>query len=230
MKSTPLLAAALVCASFTLPTAGQIFIDVGDHNLLPDRAGQEVSIFVTGGMPIAGLSLNVQIADGFPDVPGSLIDGPDITGIDVETDTIFDSNNTGAVAPVGGSQLAFRYITTASGTVPADGLLATFTFDTTGLFSGVFDFQLDNVFGLMGPGTGPTQFFDGVGAEIAPSILDGTLTIVPEPAQAASLIALSALVTVLGVRYGGRGISILAKQHAASNPVPNKGAAHPPRS
>src|SRR5690606_30031634 len=137
MKPASLLVASLVSAAVTLPAAGQIFIDVGDHILLPNRAGQEVSIYVTGGTPVAGLSLNAQIADGYPDVPGSSIDGPDITAIDVETDTIFDSNNTGAVIPVSGPQLAFRYITTSSGTVPAEGLLATFTFDTTGVSSGV---------------------------------------------------------------------------------------------
>jgi hypothetical protein len=41
-----------------------------------------------------------------------------------------------------------------SGTVPADGLLATLTIDTTGLTTGQFDFLLNP------PATGPTAFAD----------------------------------------------------------------------
>ena len=134
-------------------------IDVGDHFLLPNTPGQQIQIFVTGGDEVQGLNFNVQVEDGGPEVSqwngGPGIDGPEITTIDVESG-IFNGNNNGAVNPESPSvipQWEGRYITTETGTVIADGLLATITVDTTGFTEGSFSLILgdENL-------NGPTDF------------------------------------------------------------------------
>ena len=72
-------------------------INVGNHLLRPNTAGQTIDINVaSGGQPVQGVTLNLQVADGYPDVGGSTIDGPNITAATViGTGTIFAGNNTG---------------------------------------------------------------------------------------------------------------------------------------
>src|SRR5262245_47437704 len=127
IRTTVLVAAAALLLGRPHLVSAQIAVQVGDHNLLPNLPGQTIQIFVTGGGAIAGVSLNVQVADGYPDVPGSATDGPDITGIDLVTGTIFAANNTGATDPGSVDQVGLRNITTSANTVPADGILATLT-------------------------------------------------------------------------------------------------------
>lgn len=110
-------------------------ISVGAHRLEPDKAGQVIQIHVTGGEAVDGLDFFLQVADGGPEVGGS-IDGPAITNVDIFTATAFDGNNTGEHAD--GSltpQFWQSGTSTKSGTVTADGPLATVTIDTTGFFS-----------------------------------------------------------------------------------------------
>ena len=122
---------------------GTASVPVGTHTLQPNTPGQRVQIFVTGGLAVQGMNFNAQIADGGPELGGS-IDGPDITGVDVLAGTIFANNNTGQQNPGSFSQLGIRYTTTNTGTVNASGLLGTITIDTTGFSSGGFDLRLDN--------------------------------------------------------------------------------------
>ncbi|HUT58008.1 MAG TPA: hypothetical protein VNA25_09190 [Phycisphaerae bacterium] len=116
-------------------------INVDDHGLLPNTPGQVINISVTGGEQVNGLQFNLQVADGGPENGGS-IDGPVITNVDILTGTIFDGNNWGDLGwgPIPGpgpAQLWESWTLTASDTVPAAGLLAKVTFDTTGFFDAI---------------------------------------------------------------------------------------------
>ncbi len=153
-----------------------ILIDVGNFPLLPNTAGQEIVIEVSGGDLVQGLNFNAQIGDGGVDLGGVTV-GPSIEDIDILAGTIFDGNNTGAVDPelLGGVDfplVEFRTTTTNNGTVAAAGLLATLTIDTTGFFSGEFPLILSATL------NGPTDF-----AGVSATITDGTITIVPEPSS-----------------------------------------------
>ncbi|MBL7041137.1 MAG: putative Ig domain-containing protein [Pirellulaceae bacterium] len=116
--------------------AHDLAIVVGAHVLLPNTPGQVIPICVSGGLDVQGVVLNVQIADGYADVPGSVNDGPNITNIDlVGPDTVFGGvANTGANFIETREQIWIVGTATTSGAVLADGVLAYVTIDTTGWF------------------------------------------------------------------------------------------------
>ena len=119
-------------------------IDVGTHVLHPDTANQTIQLFITDALAdtqAQGLNLRVQIADGGFEAGGSIL-GPMINQVDILTGTIFDANNTGQIDNLSLPQIFVQTTTTATGTVGADGLLATFNFDTTGIMSGTYAFML----------------------------------------------------------------------------------------
>ena len=101
---------------------------------------------------------------------------PIITAVDLETG-IFSGNNDGQVDLGSIPQVAMLSITTSSGTVFADGVLARLEIDTTGYFG-------DQTWTLWLNGTlnGATDF-----APTAASITDGSIHI-PEPTSMALLI------------------------------------------
>ena len=154
-------------------------IVVGEHELLPDTPNQSIEIMVSGGDNVQGLNFRVQVADGGTHpMAGGSIDGPMISNIDLLSGTIFDGNNTGQNDILSLPQVWVQSTTSANDTVPADGLLATVTIDTTGFMEGEFDLRvgdtLDNA----------TDF-----AGVAVDITDGLLRIsVPEPASATVLL------------------------------------------
>ena len=174
-KSTTTAAATaaltLLCAAAASAAPA---IAVGDLTLLPDTPGQTVTLSVTGGDAVEVLNFNAQIGDG--GAGGRT--GPAITAADVLTGTIFAANNLGQDDPGSLPQLAIRSTFTESGTVPADGLLATLTVDTTGYAGGTFPLL------LAGTLNGDTDF-----GPTAAVITNGTITIsdVPEPAGLALL-------------------------------------------
>jgi len=176
-----------------LATAAQAAtITVGDHQLLPNTAGQTIVITVTGGDATQGVALNAQIADGGPDAadlggtPAGL--GPAFTGGSVTAGTIYAANNTGDqdlnTPNPPGQPLPFRQVfwhqtSTASGSVAANGILAILTVDTTGFTSlSPGDLGLGKWSLILGPNqiNGPTNF-----GSFTPTIIDGSITIVPEP-------------------------------------------------
>ncbi len=182
-----LLVLAAACPALAGPT-----IDVGDIELLPGTAGQEVQFYATATVDdlVQGLNFYIQIADGGPEAaaielasdPG--IEGPHITGVDLLTGTIFEGNNDGqygGTSPL--PQLWDANVSTVEGTVVANGLIATVTFDTTewgpesvGLswdlkLSGVAEGVLDLYSGFAGPG--PPEW----AGEIPTEIFNGTITI-----------------------------------------------------
>ena len=166
-----LLVLAVSLAPFPARCTATPMITVGDIELLPDAANQMVDLLVTGGDPIPGMNFNLQIADGGPAAGGTVI-GPSVVA-DLEKNTIFDGNNTGAVnvedPPL--PQAEFATIVTDSGTVAAEGILARLSFDTTGFVTGKFPLLLTATL------NGDTDFVD-----VFPEIENGMLVIVPEPA------------------------------------------------
>lgn len=149
-------------------------IRVGDHVLLPNAPGQRVPVYISGGQSIQGVVLNVQIDDGYPDVPGSRADGPNITAVDLANlETIF-----GGVANTGNNLMETREqiwvagTATSSGTVTAEGLLAIVTLDTTGHYEtdGPWELRLADTFNGDANLQGPT-------GQIRPVIENGEIRI-----------------------------------------------------
>ncbi len=157
------------------PALAQPTIVVGDRELLPDTADQTIAISVSGGDAVAGLDFFVQIDTGAA--------GPVITDLDILTGTIFDGNNNGGSPLFQDNWTAAFITTTTTGTVAADGLLATVTVDTTGLQFGDGPWMMTLDFGTF------TTSFAGVAANITP----GTLSIVPEPSTVVMLLGVLAL-------------------------------------
>lgn len=166
---------AAVGAMAMASAANAAVITVGSHTLLPNLAGQQVQLFVTGGEMIQGIDFNLQVADGGPGAFGTIV-GPKITAVDLMTGTVFAGNSGGSSDPGSVPQLAIRAITTNPGTfVAANGLLATVTVDTTGFATGTWAFSMSST------ANGPTKLF-GVPNPVT-TILDGSLAVVvPEPA------------------------------------------------
>lgn len=166
--------------------AGPIVV-VGDFDLAPNTAGQTIQISVNGGDSVQGLNFNVQIGDGGTDVGGSDI-APRITDVDILSGSIFDGNNTGQSSLAGFDLFRAVTTTTNSGSVSADGLLATLTIDTTGFGAGTWPLQLQTT------AIGASDF-----AGVPMVITDGSITVVPEPATVVMTVQASILCLSLGV-------------------------------
>jgi len=152
---------------------------VGNHYVLPNTPNQVITIQVTGGGQIAGEDLFAQIGDG-----GTFNSGinmkPVFTNVDIIGGSIFAGNNTGAAGDPNGGNTSHPLIwvdstTTLSGTVSADGLLATLNIDTTGLTSGSFPLLLSGVASHFGSFT--TTLVNASGNPIPLNITNGTLTL-----------------------------------------------------
>jgi hypothetical protein len=151
---------AVLMAMARIASAGPT-VTAGTHRLDPGLAGQAIQVMVSGGEAVQGLELNAQVADG--------ASGPTFETSDILTGTIFAANNTGA--NLGGyvdPQRLYQGTTTASGTVPADGLLATITLSTIGVAVGQYDLLLQNDL------EGSTNFAD---PSVAPTLQDGTILV-----------------------------------------------------
>ena len=186
--TSPLTALRLVTSPVLSAASASPFpsIDVGDHVLQADTPGQTITIRVSGSQPVSGLNLLVQIGDGGPALGGTA--GPQITDVNVATGILGDGLPYLEAAPLKLPHAAASYIAiTMSGvSVPADGVLAELTLDTTGFAVGTWDLKLAGV--LTGyPGPHNTDF-----AGIPADIHNGSITIVPEPATL-SLLALAVL-------------------------------------
>jgi hypothetical protein len=162
---------------------GSIVIDVGDHFLVPNTAGQTIVLLVSGSEPVDGLNLNVQVADGGPGV-GGMISGPSITSVDLLTGTIFAPNHTAPQDPGSFPQLAIRTVNTSSGAVLAAGQLVTLTVSTVGFVDGTWELKLSDTL------NGPTDF-----AGVPATITDGSITLraIPEPNGILGLLLPAAL-------------------------------------
>lgn len=175
-----LMSMALVaCSALTALAAPTI--TVGDHALLPNTPGQVIPILASGIGPAdntAGIDLFLVLGGGTT--------GPIVTGLDmIGAGTIFNGNNNGQSGfgppydPP--SRELVGLVSTVSGSVDPNGVLAYLTVDTTGLTAGSFSLSLTSDV------LGHSVLYSTGGAQTV--LIDGTLSVVPEP----SSIALGAL-------------------------------------
>ena len=149
--------AVLVFASAAIATpsidAGTIYVDMDSSNWL-------VKVYATGGDAVQGMEFNITLGIGGPVIVED--------SVDVITGTIFDGNNGGGFDGYGGGvgyyYEAYMGVVTASGTVAADGLIATFVIDATGVDHGEYIFNLANQ-------EGNTTFTDLVLANLTNGVL-----------------------------------------------------------
>jgi len=180
---------AALCLALALGASAaraDLTITVDTYHLEPNTPYQPVHIYVSGGDAVEAVQVECQIDNGALNGP---ITAPTISELDVVTGTIFSSNHFGQTPPLTGvinSWLATRGTWTSSGTVAADGLLATVYIDTRGFTSPTGTWSLK----LSGTRNGSTVFGD-----IQPTIINGTISLepVPEPATALFLVAGAAL-------------------------------------
>lgn len=160
----PLLVGGAAVAFFAAnASAVNPTITVGNSVLLPNRANQNITINVSGGVAVSGLDFNVEIAAGGTVNGGTA--GPAITAVNLVTGTIFGGNNSGQQNFTSNSPQVYEGgIATTSGTVNATGLLATLTIDTTGFQGNTFSLKLSG-FGNAGA-SGNTDF--GVDSNLNP--------------------------------------------------------------
>ncbi len=184
------IAVIAVCLGLVGVAHGQLSINVGDHDLLPNQSGQTIEVYVAGGDPIQNVDVYAQIGDGGP-LGGGSVSGPAFTLLnlfddDPLTSFIFDPDNDGLRRnpPYGVlvPQIAYEGIM-VSGTAPisANGLLAIFTIDTTGYTEGTWNLL------LTGTNAGNTIFGYG-GNEVPMTVTNGSITVIPEPASLSILL------------------------------------------
>ena len=182
-----------------------LVVDVGDVELLEDTAGQIVSFLATGPDEVQGLNFNIQVADGGPIAGGSV--SAVITAIDiVGPGTVFETNNTGQQGGVIVPQIAGVSTTTISGRVPAEGVLAFVTFDTTGLFAASFDPVPLLLAGTLNGDTDFAGSIDSAGNTVEFTVNNGTLSLtsaIPEPG---SFVIFGVLGLAAGLRRTRRSV------------------------
>jgi hypothetical protein len=177
-------------------------INVGNILLAADTAGQTRQFFVTGAEQVGGLEFDIQVGDG-GSAFGGVDTGPRITAIDLKTGTIFGASSN--QADTASFPLARQSTVDLNvGTVLDNGLIATVTFDTTGILTPLTrNLLLKGVAGSFN-----THFVDGTLANNVPTtIIDGTVAVVvPEPAPA----ALTGVLVAAGLlkRRGWRAFSL----------------------
>ena len=184
------IAVIAVCLGIVGIAHGELSIVVGDHNLLPNKSGQTIEIYVTGGSQVENVDVYAQIGDGGP-LGGGSIPGPEFTRLDLFDGTsspfIFNGRNTGRASGTTNGvivpQIAHEGTTipVSTGSFGAGGLLAVFTIDTTGYDSRTWDLR------LTGGNAGDTAF--GYGGNVVPmTVTNGTITVIPEPASLSILL------------------------------------------
>jgi len=131
------------CLSLASLTLNGATFDIGDFVLLPNTRDQTIEIHVHGGDLIQGEDLYFQIGDGgyLEGINAGHDSRPVLTGIDVVTGTFYGDNYVEPVYGLG-ALMGSASVVTASETVAAEGLLATLTIDTTGLFAGSSEFAI----------------------------------------------------------------------------------------
>jgi hypothetical protein len=211
---TPGVIRVLVLTIASLLSAGlslqaQLTIQLPNLDLQPNLANQDFTFLVQNisGLDVllTGVQLELIVADGGPGVGGSIV-GPAIQQVSVTTPgtLLFGSNNTtdrghGAYP---GNEVFQRLTSTSSGTVTISAgsspTLATITFDTTGVAPGEYSWSA-----ATSP-NGPSFFTDmSSGGVLNPTLIDGTLTVVPEPQQYALAVGLGLLAAAFGRRWLG---------------------------
>jgi hypothetical protein len=186
-------------------------IVVGDHVLQPNQAGQVISLYMTGsdayGFSTVRTFINGDVA-GAPVISHvfgtivSTIPGANLTG------SIWEGGAAGvynsppyATASIGdGLQTGATFqLSNPLDPSTTPGLYVTFTFDTTGVAPGVYSFSLTD------SPIGPTEIFSGLTPDLEPiptplEIINGSLTVVPEPGSLALALAAMAGMAFVAIR------------------------------
>jgi hypothetical protein len=161
-------------------------------SLLPNRAGQELTLRVTGGGPVTGFLLRAQLGDGM----GPQIE-PKFQSIDFGGGiwSGLDTNRSGG--PISGFEQYAQcsiVLEHSGDQVSANGVVAKLIIDTTGVFSGTYSLALrDTDIGADSAFIGPNL------EEIGISVANNSISIVPEPSTFA-MIACAGL-GLLGYRF-----------------------------
>ena len=178
----PLFLAIVLAIGVPTVAAADSTIPVGNYSLLPDTPGQVIQIPVSGTDMAPGADLAVQVGDGGPELGGTL--GPAITSIGLTSGTIFDVPDAVQSTPAGNiPQVWFTSVALTSdnpSSVPANGVLANVTIDTTGFSSGAFALLLANVAPSLAP---PNGYSTDLTFEVPNLTIDnGSITIIPAAA------------------------------------------------
>ena len=195
LRPKNVLLTALIASA--VPVAAQQFIiDLPDLLLQPNTPGQSFDLYVQNddvAFPVTGIRVELMVADGGTEAGGT-VQGPAISNVDVTSGTAFASPNNngpggqGSVVP----QLFERSTLTPSGTVnipSGSSKFATVTFDTTGFGPGTeVSYTVNTGPERNGPTVYHTQFGD-----YQPTLINGTLTVVPEPSQYAVISGVACL-------------------------------------
>ena len=186
MKKTIGMAGVLVGLFWANAALAEIIVTLGDQTLLPDTAGQEVAISVTGDERISGMILRLSVTGGAV-----------ITDVDLVDGTIFEPApfpSASTILPASEGVFEIIILDPFDPTitdVEPNGLLATVTLSTEGVTSS--DFAIS----LISPTEGPTQFANVAGLPVSDAevILPGRGVLVPEPGGLMAWLALASLVS-----------------------------------
>ncbi|MFK7736659.1 MAG: PEP-CTERM sorting domain-containing protein [Pirellulaceae bacterium] len=184
------IAALLTLASSKTTHADPILIDYGVVeggirfiDLLPNTPNQVVQLFASGIADeggVNGFELDIQIGDGGEDLGGSDV-GPVFASVDLETGTVWDESSTQDDVQV--FPLARQSTIEGPSLLNTDGLIGSFTIDTTGFAGTELEFRMTGVADVF-----DSTFFRG-GDPISTTAPNGRIRIsaVPEPGSLALL-------------------------------------------
>jgi MYXO-CTERM domain-containing protein len=185
-----------ILVALTAVAAAQPVINVGSHNI-PGGTTSTFTVSMTGTAQVAGASWFMQVADAGPENGLGSISGPTISGVtnaQLEADVSgtspsnniflshgeplgnFNDSNPPTETPYS-HQLLGIGITTASGTVTDNGLILTITVDASAFpATGVLQTWALTMSNTL---LGSTVLFDNNGGQIVPTVIDGSLNILP---------------------------------------------------
>lgn len=194
-RSNSGIVAVALCVLGGPSAAAQLSIDLDSWSFPAAASSFTFDVHVNNSgaaLDLLGVNLNLQIADGGPGAGGSVV-GPSITDIDLFTSgMVFGANNNGAGGSGAIVPQLFEVGTLASpGThvtlAPGLTLLARVTLDTSATTVGQSWPMTMNTL------NGSSTFLNLQGNPITPSLSDGMLYAVPEPAGWAAAAGLSLL-------------------------------------
>jgi hypothetical protein len=151
----------------------ELNIEVGENVLLANKAGQEITLHVSGDQMVTGFNLRAQIGDGLGPGAEPIFEDVNFAGgiWDAFPYTVLGGPVAGAEQFAQGSVV----FNEAGQSVIGDGILLILIIDTTGIFDGTYDLKLTST--DIGA---DSAFVASGGAEMPTNISNGTI-VVPSP-------------------------------------------------